>query len=273
MRKVIRILLLILFTGLLLYSAANVIDIALTYREGKDSYDSLEQFVSLQNIPQASVPGPTADPVTGEFPTPGPDETESAPETAENALVDFDTLAEINPDIVGWIYIPGTNINYPVVQGRDNDYYLNHLFDGTVNAAGCIFLDAANASEFTDPHTIIYGHHMKDDTMFADLVRYKQGSFYQEHPTATLVTRDRVYTIQLFSGYVCDDWADAWKLDFGTGEFETWLSQVCDRSYFRCEAKPGPEDQILTLSTCTYEFEDAKFVLHGYIVKDSIPTE
>lgn len=271
MKKMIRILLLILFSGLLVFSAANVIDITLTYREGKDSYASLEQFVSVQ-IPNEDT-APTADPVTGEFPTLGPDEILPPMDAPGNMLVDFDALATINPDIVGWIYIPGTNINYPVVQGQDNDYYLNHLFDGTVNAAGCIFLDAANASDFTDLHTIIYGHHMKDDTMFADLVRYKQANYYKDHPTATLVTREKIYTVNLFSGYVCDDWADAWKLDFGEGEFEPWLTQILDRSYFRAQAKPGPEDQILTLSTCTYEFEDAKFVLHGYIVKDEAPTE
>ena len=266
MRKPIRILLLILFSGLLVFSAAKVIDITLTYQEGKDSYASLEQFVSVR-IPDEDT-APTADPVIGETPTPDPDEAPLPTDAPEDMLVDFDALATINPEVVGWIYIPGTNINYPVVQGQDNDYYLNHLFDGTINAAGCIFLDAANASDLTDPHTIIYGHHMKDNTMFADLVRYKQASYYKDHPTATLVTREGIYTVNLFSGYVCDDWADAWKLDFGEGEFDSWLTQIVDRSYFHAEATPSPADQILTLSTCTYEFEDAKFVLHGYIVKD-----
>lgn len=274
MKKIIRILLLILFSGLLIFSGANVINILLTYNEGKSSYSSLEQFVSYPDTPAATEATPTQDPITGEFPTLGPNEVqESQSEEPGNILVDFDALAAINPDIVGWIFLPGTHINYPVVQGEDNDYYLNHLFDGTANAAGCIFLDAANDPAFTDPHTVIYGHHMKDSTMFADIVKYKRAEFYKEHPTATLVTRDRVYTIQLFSGYVCDDWSGAWKLDFGEGEFETWLTEITDQSYFHADALPTAEDQILTLSTCTYEFEYAKFVLHGFILQDETPAE
>ena len=260
MKKYIRFLLPIFLAAMLICSTVKVIQILLSYQEGKDSYAALDSYVSISQPDEPDEPIPE-DPVPEEI------------SPSKDPMVDFDQLSAINPDIVGWITIPGTDINYPVVQGPDNDYYLNHLFDGTVNAAGCIFLDADNAGDFTDAHSLIYGHHMKNGAMFASLVNYRQASFYQEHPTAILVTRDSAYTIRFFSGYVCDDWSGSWKLDFGEGEFETWLTDIIGRSCFPCQDLPQPQDQIVTLSTCTYEFEDAKFVLHGYIKNEGSPSE
>ena len=92
-----------------------------------------------------------------------------------------------NPDIVAWIYIEGTKINYPIVQGEDNSYYLKHLFSGEWNGSGCIFLDSRNDASFADRHSIIYGHHMKNGTMFTDLDKYKKQDFFDEHPVALLI--------------------------------------------------------------------------------------
>ena len=87
--------------------------------------------------------------------------------------------------------IEGTKINYPIVQGEENSYYLKHLFSGEWNGSGCIFLDFRNDASFADRHSIIYGHHMKNGTMFTDLDKYKKQEFFDEHPIALLITPDK----------------------------------------------------------------------------------
>ena len=179
--------------------------------------------------------------------------------------VDFAALREINPDIVAWIYIEGTKINYPVVQGEDNSYYLKHLFSGEWNGSSCIFLDFRNDASFADRHSIIYGHHMKNGTMFTDLDKYKKQEFFDEHPVALLITPDKKYKVEFFVGYVAAPQDDAWEIGFTEAEFEVWLQNAADRSCFTSEIAPNASDRILTLSTCSYEFDDVRFVLAGVL--------
>lgn len=261
MKKAIRITLLIFFAIVLIFSIWRLNEIFSGYQEGQDSYNSLEQYVSFAETEDKSE----------ETVSPATDSTENstagieAPDVSAWPQVDFEKLSQINPDIVGWIYIEGTNINYPVVQGCDNSYYLKHLFDGSYNSSGCIFLDAGCASDFSDKHSIIYGHHMKDKSMFSGLMDYKDQNFYDEHSVALLVTPTAYYKIQFFSGYVSDTWGNAWDLSFNEYEYISWLNDIQRRSCFAPDHTPTSEDRIVTLSTCTYEFDTAKFVLHGYI--------
>ena len=260
MKKKIRLLLIVLFAVLFLFSAWQVVGILQTYQKSQTSYDALEQYVSFGNTEAQKV---------------SPESTNSAelvetepmevPDISAWPQVDFDELAKINPDIVGWIYIEGTDINYPVVQGTDNDYYLKHLFDGTYNSSGCIFLDYRCSADFSDRHSIIYGHHMNNKTMFGGLMSYKDQTFYDEHSVALLVTPTAYYKIQFFSGYVSDNWGNAWDLVLDDSSYAAWLHEIQAKSCFETEYAPAPEDRIITLSTCTYEFDSAKFVLHGYI--------
>ena len=264
MKKAIRIILLMFFTFVLIVSACQLWGIFSGYQEGKDSYSSLEQyvtFVQTEDDPETVLP--TASPT--ENMTEDDAAVTEMPDISAWPQVDFARLSEINPDIVGWIYIEGTNINYPVVQGTDNSYYLKRLFDGTYNSSGCIFLDYRATSDFSDRHSIIYGHHMKNKTMFSGLMNYKDQAFYDEHSVALLVTPTAYYKIQFFSGYVSDTWSDAWDLSFDEYEYISWLNDIQRRSCFETDHTPTAEDRIVTLSTCTYEFDTAKFVLHGYI--------
>lgn len=265
MKKSTRLLLLCFFTLLLAFSLWRLWGIFTAYREGKDHYNTLEQYVSIsEDLPSGeetipSVPISSGDPAVNNT---------IAAETVDVSAwpqVDFFQLAQINSDIVGWIYIEGTNVNYPIVQAENNRYYLNRLFDGSYNASGCIFLDCRSSSDFSDRHSIIYGHHMKDNSMFAGLMQYKQQAFFDEHPVALLVTPEAYYKIQFFSGYVSDTWSDAWDLSFHEHEYISWLRNIQEKSCFEAESLPGKKDRIITLSTCTYEFDTAKFVLHGYI--------
>lgn len=263
-------LLLCLFSLLLIISAWQVISILRSYQAGKDSYDSLAQYVSV------TAPADTAEATTGPTEEAAQAQATSATEPDDTVWpqVEFAQLAQINPDIVGWIFIEGTNINYPVVQGTDNDYYLKHLFDGTENRSGCIFLDKDCSADFSDPHSIIYGHHLKDKTMFTGLMQYKQQSFFDEHPVVLIVTPSHRYRIRLFSGYVCGTWANAWEMDFSSSSFADWLADIAAQSGFTSPVSPAEDDLIVTLSTCTYEFDNAKYVLHGFIEKSmEVPLE
>lgn len=261
MKKTIRIILLVFFVVVLLFSLWQLCGIFIGYQEGKDSYYSLEQYVSFTETENSAVE--TVSPE--EDATENSDAGSDTPDLSAWPQVDFTQLAEINSDIVGWIYIEGTHINYPIVQGADNKYYLNHLFNGTYNGSGCIFLDYRCTSDFTDRHSIIYGHHMKDKSMFSGLVNYKKQSFYDEHPVALLVTPSAYYEICFFSGYVTDTWSDAWDRSFTEYEYISWLNDIQRKSLFTADYVPTNQDKIMTLSTCTYEFDTAKFVLHGYI--------
>ena len=140
------------------------------------------------------------------------------------------------------------------------------MFDKTANRSGCIFLDKENDPLFTDRHSIIYGHNMKDGTMFSKLEEYKNQSFYDTHPNFWLLLPNRSIEVKIFSGYVVPEQDDTWKMTFETdGEFNSWLENIKKRSCFDSESMPDSLDKVITLSTCSYEYDDARFVLMGWI--------
>lgn len=225
------------------------------YRAGQNAYAELEQYTA---------PAPTAPPIAA--PQSGAAGAAEAEPEISFPQVDFDALRAVNPDVVGWITCEGTAINYPIAQAADNFYYLDHLFGGGENKAGCIFLDCANSPDFSNAHSIVYGHHMKNGTMFQPLVNYKKQEYYDAHPRMLLMTPQQNYTIEIFAGYVAAADADAWRLWFATDEdLEAWLQQSVASSCFTSTVTPAVTDRIITLSTCTYEFDDARFVLLGVL--------
>ena len=251
MKKFICILLILVLLAVLGYCVWQIMGITDEYQAGEQVYEELEQYIVMPE----TVPVETTD--TEEIV-----EAETAPAQIQWPQVDFDALAQVNGDIVGWLYVPGTVINYPVVQGDDNEYYLKHLFDGKYNSSGCIYLDCGAEGDFTTMNSVLHGHHMKNGSMFAGICKYKDQSYFDEHPTAMLLTPDGNYLVEFFSGYVCEVTADAWDYDFD----ESWLDKRIRSSYFSADVIPTTEDHILTLSTCSYEFTDARFVLHGILV-------
>lgn len=228
-----------------------------------NAYEDLRQFVRVPT------PEPTIQPDTSSSPelTPSPS-SEPEPTLPPTPQVDFDSLQAVNPEIVAWLSIDDTNIDYPVVQHSDNDYYLHHLFTGEWNSSGCLFMDCNNQADFSDSHTIIYGHHMDNGTMFQNLMGYKGQSFYDEHPTAHLLTQSGAYAVEFFAGYVTGVDGNAWQLDFATdAEFEDWIVNEKAKSLFESLVTPIIADEIVTLSTCSYEFYNARFVLHGRLIQ------
>lgn len=262
MKKTVRWILVAFFGVIFVFSGGKVAQALLEYRAGEVSYAALEQYVSL-TPPQTGAAGEKTAQDTQPDQQPRQEDTTVWPE------VDFAQLRQINPDIVGWIYIEGTNISYPVAQGQDNSYYLNHLFDGSVNSAGCIFLDSRCSGDFSDRNSVIYGHHMGNGTMFNALDEYTDQSFYEAHPTVLLLTPEGNYKIQIFSCYVSDTSASAWRTDLSEADMEQWLAEVAGRSAITPAQQPAGTDRVVTLSTCSYEFSGARLVVHGFIHEDT----
>lgn len=182
--------------------------------------------------------------------------------------VDMAYLKSVSPNIVGWLYSPGTVIDYPVVQGEDNSYYLTHLADGSPNRNGCLFIDCDNAADFSDDNTILYGHHMQSGAMFASLVNYADQDYYEAHPYLYLVAEGVPYRIDVFSGYDAAVSDTAYSRSFATKhDFARWMRQVAAKSDFQADLELTTDDRIVTLSTCAYSFDNARYVLHGRLVR------
>ncbi len=192
--------------------------------------------------------------------------------------VDFPGLREVNGDVAGWIYCEGTVINYPVLHGEDNDYYLHRNMNRQTHSAGSIFVDAVNQPDFTDSNTIIYGHHMKNGSMFASLDKWAEQAYYEEHPVMWLLTPEQDYQILLFAGYTTQAASDTYAVFTAPcDELEEYLKQCVEKSDFQAdfqivgqdvhgEASLGRSDKYVVLSTCAYSFQDARYVLHGKLV-------
>ncbi len=215
------------------------------YAESAGTYDGLAEHVE--------VPGRTGEPEE-----PGAEE-ETGREDSSTVLpvVDFEALRENGPDIIGWLNLPDTAINYPVTQTGDNEYYLHHLYDGTYNKVGCLFADYENQADFSDRNTIIYGHNMRDGSMFAALNEYDAQSYFDGHPQMYLVTPDGGYVMEVFSAFEAkpaesgsdtSPWRLSWKDD---GAYTTWLSEMAGRSVIETDVTVTSSDKVLTLSTCT----------------------
>lgn len=188
---------------------------------------------------------------------------DSGGETAPK-VVDFDALLKVNPEVVGWIYCEGTVIDYPVLKGGDNKFYLSHTYEKEYSVSGSIFADAHNRPGFVDANTILYGHHMKNDSMFATLENWQDQQYYEEHPVMWLLTPERDYKIELFSGYMTSARADTYTMIQEPGaEMDAYLEKAASQSAFQSDVEIDGKSRYVLLSTCAYVFDNARAVLHG----------
>lgn len=184
-------------------------------------------------------------------------------------VLDWKALMAENKDINAWIYSKDTVINYPVVKGDDNSYYLTHLFNGDWNTKGSIFIDFRCENPFKDFNTIVYGHRMHDGSMFRSLVEYRDDpEYYKNHKTMSLFTADRNYTIEVFAAVTIPAESDKYKIYFNdSSEKEDYLKWIASENALTTDVKVSADDKIVMLSTCTYEFDDARLVVYGKLVE------
>ena len=177
--------------------------------------------------------------------------------------IDFDSLLNRNEDIVGWLYCPDTVINYPVVKGCDNEKYLHKDIDNNYLISGTLFADYRNGPLEENSKNIIYGHNMKNGTMFAALPKYKEQSYYDSHPIMYYITPQANYKLELFAGLVVKHNDEIYVPSFVEPTQKELLIQYKENSSFKSDVKIGDNDTIMVLSTCSYEFDNARYILIG----------
>ena len=288
MGKVIYFVIIALLCTVMLFSLYKIITISLEYRTGDVEYnDIVDSFVedySTIVIPNRKDPAETettatvdtelsvsTDADTDNTPQTAPDTQESAAPPSEVDVlvipsVNSAYLKSVNPDYKGWLYVDGIVINYPVVQCEDNEYYLDHTFYGQKNSNGCLFIDYRLDLSEDNYNTLIYGHAMKTGAMFGLLLRYAWPGFFEENQHIVYVTEQGPYLITVFSAYTVSTDSDAWRIDFEDEEdYGDWLRAIKSESDVRCSVTPTTSDRIMTLTTCSFKFDDARFVVHGII--------
>lgn len=193
----------------------------------------------------------------------------TADEDGSGFSVDFDALLEINPDTIAWIRFDEPSIiNYPVVKSADNNEYLTKTFAENDNKLGAIFMDMRNSSDFSDRNTVIYGHHLNvSPEMFSRLHLYEDEEFCREHPNFYIYTPDgsvRTYTV--FSAGIVNAAANNYDVEFASDEeFEQYIELCRESSNYQVDVEVNAQSQILSLSTCTGDQRDERFLLQGVL--------
>lgn len=178
-------------------------------------------------------------------------------------------LMKLNKDVVGWITIFDTHISYPVVQGKDNQEYLNKDVFGEFSFSGSIFLDYRNACDFTDSYSIIYGHHMEYGAMFGDVVEFKNDDYFQEHKTGALFLLDDTYKITLFACVETQEFNNKIynPIVQGKDNLDTLLKYIKDEAVQYRDISLNHDDKIIGLSTCAEAGTNERVVLFGRLDK------
>lgn len=191
------------------------------------------------------------------------EETETETEEVQNAFdipeknLDWPSLYAENKDIYAWIYIPGTQVDYPVLQSASDDtYYLNHNIDGSYGKPGCIYTEKINSKDFTNYNTVLYGHNMKNGEMFGCLHDYEDKTFFDENPYVYVYTEEKTYVYEIFAAYTATNAHILNTNDFSTQEgFADYLDNVVYNKAltgnFRNDTRVTSDNRIITLSTCT----------------------
>lgn len=182
--------------------------------------------------------------------------------------VDFEILQAINPDIIGWICFENMGISYPIVQGKDNEYYLNHTFYREEGKCGCIFMETENSADFSDDNSFLYGHNMKDKSMFAKLNEFQKKETYQKNPAFYIYTPKGVLEYQIFSCYSTELGGDSFLCQFkNQAEYGQWQKNMVDKSLYDTGVVPEQSQKTVTLMTCTAVGGKERFLVHGVLVQ------
>ena len=188
--------------------------------------------------------------------------------------LDFAKLQEINPDIYAWIYIPGTKINYPILQSseeEEEDYYLDHNLDGSDGRPGCIYTQTLNRRDFTDFNTVIYGHNMKNGSMFKTLHYFEDADFFEQNPYAYIYTEQGALVYHIYAAYETDNSHILNTNDFTSEEgINAYLKKAYAGKAWNGNYREGVEvcaqNRIITLSTCISGKASKRYVVQGVLI-------
>lgn len=250
-------IILVLAIAVFLYSGYQLFTIFSEYNKGENEYeDIVDEVIVLEKEEEGEE-----------------SEEDSEKKEAEIFKVDFQKLLEINPEVVAWIrFDEPSKISYPVVQGPDNSKYLTKTFEGKRNSAGALFVDANNTGDFSDRNTFIYGHNMKNGSMFGQLRKYKEESFGKEHPYFYLYTPDgKTMKYQVFAVSIVEDTAESYNKFYSDDEdFLKYIEHIRSISRYDIDVEVTGESQIVSLSTCTNVSETQRLLVHGVKISESV---
>lgn len=180
--------------------------------------------------------------------------------------VDLESLRQASPDVVGWIAIPGTPLDYPFLMGKDNDYYLNRTWQGARSAAGAVFMDVNCPVDFSSFNTILYGHNMKNATMFGSLKKYRTQEYYEQNPCIYIVDDRGLHRYEIFAAFEAEVVRDTFRLDLDTDrKRDAFLNYSASLNVLQTLAEPTHKDSLITLSTCTGKDYDHRWVVQGVL--------
>lgn len=242
LRKLIQVLLGVTAASLFIFSAGKVINYCL---EAKESIDYNADLIRQVSVDEATPKGSEVSPIS----------------------IDFNVLTEENADVMGWLYCPETPINYPVVQADNNEYYLCRLLNGEWNPSGSLFMDYRNSSANMDWNTVIYGHNMKNYSMFGTLHLYSDQAYYEQHPVIYFLTPEADYKIELISGFVTPADSALYNIYLPESDRTKLISDILKSSDFISDTDTSKNTRLLTLSTCSYEYDTARYVVVGKMIE------
>lgn len=250
--KVLYYLTLAVLLGVLVVCSVKIITYLKDQKDAQASQDNMNnEFVQ---------PTPTPDPDDGEDTDKDKDKTEVVSQPEHKGKIDFAAMREKYPDVVGWIYGANTGLDWPIVQTAEEggEYYLYRDIDGKDNKNGTVFLDWRCASDFSTQNNMIYGHNMKTGLMFAPLIKYKSQAFFDAHPYLYLYTPSQTYKVHLFAGMETPHDSEVYSYNLSS----SYLQECINSSTFN-SGLGVPTGNILTMSTCDYDYANARYVLLG----------
>ena len=200
---------------------------------------------------------------------PNVQEEAQTPEYFPDIEVDFATLREENPDVVGWIYLPDTEINYPLLYGQDNSRYTYISYNNTYSNSGSIFIDYRCAGDMSGRNTIIYGHNMKSGKMFGGLKKLLEQDYFDDHNIFYIVTPVKTLKFQIFSVHKTERDSDSYSFDFeSTAAFVDYIAAAIESSEVESDAAVTKSDTLVLLSTCTSTVWNERLVAHAVLIAE-----
>lgn len=255
------------------FAVVNLVMIYVEYGKAEKSYGSIEdEFVTyVDDLGDTEVVDDISAGETGA--ESGEETADGEPETKKGYKfsklnVDFDKLKKKNSDVVGWIQFEGFYLSYPIVKDPGNNYYLTHTVEKKANSSGAIYIPKQNKSDFSDTNTIIFGHNMKNGTMFGLLGRYKEKAFFKLNQYFYIYTPKGEKRYQIFSVYVGDENGIAYTI-YGAknDDYGKFLENLKKNSMYDTGVSVSKENSIVTLSTCVSNDKTKRLIVHAKQVK------
>lgn len=250
------LILLMLGLGMIVGALALLIPALLDYKESNDTYEALNHaYVQVEEKEED---------VRGEIVV----EEMDADWWYKEVDIDLEGIQQVNSDVVGWIRFDNIEIlSYPILYSGDDEKYLRTDIYGNATTAGCIFLEGANSPDFNDSHTIVYGHNMRNLSMFGSLKKYKEEGFYQKNPYFTIYTEEYAYRYQIFAFRDVPETSSVYTIGYGSDEtFQAFINELIRGSYEDTGVDVAMHDKIVTLSTCSTAGN--RFVVHAVRVDE-----